>query len=457
MRSSKYIILFIAVIIATTACNKKLDVLPKNNITPDQITTESDVQALIGGTYTLMQSPYAFGEEFIFISDLLASENQVDFVGTFTNYKDVFNKQQTANNSIATLMWENAYEIISNSNTILNKIDLVSADNQDEFTGEAEFMRGVTYFMLVNYFGKPYSAGSTTSNPGVPIVLAPAYDYDSTKDKPSRASVEDVYKQAIADLTDAVNKLPESNGSIASSYSAKAFLARIYLNMGNYEMAAQMADDVIESGNYNLNSTFDKAFNNSAISPEDVFSIQQTNQSNAGTTNNGLTTFYTDNESNGGRGDAQINSGYFDYFTNSDFRGNFYYDGFSISGIEGNYTEKWSQFYKVIPVIRLSEMYLTRAEANLMKGGTPIGNATPLEDVNTVRLRSGAKKLTAASIDDIIDERFRELGFEGDRLWTLKRNKIDIDGLTYDANELVLPIPQRETDVNSNLEQNPGY
>jgi len=83
--------------------------------------------------------------------------------------------------------------------------------------------------------------------------------------------------------------------------------------------------------------------------------------------------------------------------------------------------------------------------------------ATPLEDINTVRERSNAAPLNTVTGDDFVDERFRELGFEGDRVWTLKRLQLEVDGLPYDSPKLVLPIPQREIDVNSNLEQNEGY
>jgi starch-binding outer membrane protein, SusD/RagB family len=102
-------------------------------------------------------------------------------------------------------------------------------------------------------------------------------------------------------------------------------------------------------------------------------------------------------------------------------------------------------------------MFLTRGEANLRKGGAPIGNVDPLADINKVRELSGASPLSGITGEDFVEERLRELGFEGDRLWTLKRLKLDVDGRPFNDDKLVLPIPQRETDVNSNLTQNPGY
>jgi hypothetical protein len=102
-------------------------------------------------------------------------------------------------------------------------------------------------------------------------------------------------------------------------------------------------------------------------------------------------------------------------------------------------------------------MYLIRGEANLHLGGAPIGGSTPVQDYNVVRRRSHASPQAVITINDFVEERFREFGFEGDRLFTLKRLQMDVDNMPYDDNKLVLPIPQTELDVNSNLVQNPGY
>jgi len=317
-------------------------------------------------------------------------------------------------------------------------------------------MRGITYFELVNFYSQPYSVGNTTAeNSGVPIILQPTYAYDSTV-KPSRNTIEEVYQQVITDLTDASNNLPTSaQDGRATKYAAEAFLSRVYMQMHNYEEAATMADDVINSGNYFLVSDYSKAFNNDGYSTEDIFGILQSSQSNAGTNNNGLPTFYAALPV--GRGDAQVNAGYFDYFSGNDQRAAFFYDGGSIGRFSGTYTGKYSTLYKTIPVVRIAEMYLTRGEANLRKGGEPVGGVAPDDDINVVRSARSADLINDATGLDFVDERFRELAFEGDRVWTRKRLKLQIDGLSYDDPMLVLPIPQREMDVNKNLVQNAGY
>jgi hypothetical protein len=461
MKTYRYILAALF-FISCFACNKKLDVLPQNNVT--SIEDGDDVKALLYGSYSSLQGASGFGERYIFIADLLANTDMVDYVGSFSNYRDILNKNQTRESSIATGIWTNSYLLIEDMNVVLDKLDLVNEDERDAVAAEAKFMRGVAYFELVNYFAQPYAAGSTGSNAGVPLVLEPTYIYDASKNKPSRASVEDVYQQVIKDLTDAADGLPETadNGR-ATKYAAEAFLSRVYLNMADYAKAATMADDVISSGYFNLTSTFNQAFNNPSNSPEDIFGIQNTAQSNAGTSNNGLSTFYryaydANGNGAGGRGEAQVDASYFDHFDDpNDFRAGFVSEGYSITGNGGIYTLKWLTFYRVIPVIRLAEMYLTRGEANLRKGGAPIGGVAPLKDINMVRERAGAEDLAGVNGQDFVDERFRELAFEGDRLWTLKRLKLDVGDYSYDDPKLVLPIPQREIDANSNLTQNEGY
>ena len=134
------------------------------------------------------------------------------------------------------------------------------------------------------------------------------------------------------------------------------------------------------------------------------------------------------------------------------FRSSFFTLGTSISGIKGTYANKWQKFYSEIPIIRLADMYLTRGEANFH-----LGTGTPDADINIVRARAKAGPLSGATLQDFVDERFREFAFEGDRFFTLKRLKMDVSGVPYDDPTLILPLPQAEIDVNNKLVQNDGY
>ena len=111
-------------------------------------------------------------------------------------------------------------------------------------------------------------------------------------------------------------------------------------------------------------------------------------------------------------------------------------------------------------VIRLSEMYLIRAEASVNGAGN-----TALSDLNAIRSNRGASQLSSAGAAAVALERRLELNFEGHTWFDLARTTATLnyaDGvvtrnLTSSSKEWALPIPKRETDVNANLEQNPGF
>jgi len=115
--------------------------------------------------------------------------------------------------------------------------------------------------------------------------------------------------------------------------------------------------------------------------------------------------------------------------------------------------------------IRLSEMYLIRAEANAR-----LANMTnALTDLNTIRERSNLLPLeiTANVLESIFLERRRELAFEGHLLFDIARYKKDVNrnlgciantcNLSYPSNYFILPIPASSTDLNENIQQNEGY
>jgi hypothetical protein len=446
----------IVLIMVVAACNKKLDVLPQNTVPPEQIKTADDVKAVLFGGYSTWQNANAFGEKYNTFGELLINNGDIDWEGTFETYSDLHQHTQTKSAGEIYQVWANSYQTIAIANLVLSKLDVLTGNERTQVEGEAKFLRGVTYYYLVNFFAQPYSAGNTTANPGVPLILEPVSGYDPSRDKLPRALVEAVYTQVVNDLKDASEKMSEEADNFrATKYAALAFLSRVYLSQAKYPEAAAAANEVIESGAFSLVSTFDKAFNNASNSPEDIFAIQQTSQSNSGTSNFGITTFYSSDPV--GRGEIQITPAHLAKYEAGDSRGEFFYEGGSISGSEGFLTSKWRDLYKAIPVIRLAEMYLTRAEANF-RSGTQVGPNTPSEDVNVIRDRAGLSALgTITDVNTIVKERYLELAFEGDRFFTVKRLKLSVSGIAYNDPQLVLPIPQREIDLGNALPQNPGY
>src|SRR5690606_11830721 len=121
----------------------------------------------------------------------------------------------------------------------------------------------------------------------------------------------------------------------------------------------------------------------------------------------------------------------------------------------GWFTKKWYNYFDNIPVVRLTELYLMRAECNF-RVGTSIG-ADPLDDINVLRDRAGIEELEDLTLDAILLERNKELAFEGYRLHDLARTTKNIRTIAYNSPKMVCPIPYRETSVKPALVQNPGY
>jgi starch-binding outer membrane protein, SusD/RagB family len=262
-----------------------------------------------------------------------------------------------------------------------------------------------------------------------------------------------------------------------STYVASAMLSRVYLQQGEFELAAEEANRVIESGLFALAATPLQAFNKNSIIDEYVFALKQTPTSNAGQSNYGIATFYA--SLNGtGRGDiimldqhlakyepGDLRSGIDSLFkpngdrnweaTIGDVKKMFYLG----VGANSDYvnTAKWGDANLNIPVVRLAEMYLTRAEGNFESGAAQVGPNSPQDDINVIRERAGLTDLGTVTQVDIHRERYLELCWEGFTLHDLRRWKENIASLSYDAPNLLLPIPQREMDVNDLLDQNDGY
>ncbi|MGB3798571.1 MAG: RagB/SusD family nutrient uptake outer membrane protein, partial [Lewinella sp.] len=210
--------------------------------------------------------------------------------------------------------------------------------------------------------------------------------------------------------------------------------------------ARDAADEVIQSGFYSLTPDYASAFMNGSNSTEDIFAIQVSSQDGV----NSMTTFFSVPEFGGRDGDIEIQSAHLDLYEEDDDRLSLFFERGDVT-----YTGKYNDQFANVTIIRLAEMYLIRAEGN-ERLDTEVG-ATPLEDVNRIRNRAGLDDLDEVNLDYILEDRRRELAFEGFRIHDIKRLQQSIGAFAYDAPELVYPIPARETVANPNLEQNTGY
>jgi len=460
------------VILSMLACTEKLDIQPKQSIDAETaLTSPQNIQATLVGAYLEARHTGIFGSSFNEYSELYAATNDMQFIGTYQQPREFYRKQATVTNTYVSTTWIRAYRLINKTNLLLQQdvLGLLSDSEKQRVEGEARFLRGWVVFEMTRLFGLPYEPGQANNQPGIPIILIPTNDVQDATKLP-RNSVAECYQQAIADLSSAKDLLPASNGVYASSFAASAVLARLYLQMGNYTAAATEANRVIEQGGFSLTATPLEAFNNSGMSPEDIFALQNNVASNTPW----LTVMYA--SLNGmGRGDYDIQQVFIDRFHPDDLRGmvqtdtdpgttiaevhHMYYIGVgTILNFGGINTSKWGDYYANIPLIRLAEMYLIRAEANFESGTGQVGPNTPTQDINTIRQRAQAPvHAEPVTRQQIREERYLELCWEGHRLHDLKRWKLNIGDYPYNAGNLILPIPFREMEVNDLMEQNSWY
>ncbi|WP_259016180.1 RagB/SusD family nutrient uptake outer membrane protein [Emticicia fluvialis] len=439
------------------SCDKKLDVLPTATIEETEALANSQaVEVTLIGAYDAISSSNVYGGAMQYSGDLLGAEpTEMRFAGTFVTLDELWRKTFTTTNSQTQATWLQSYNAINITNNVLSALDKVETSKKASVEGEARFIRGLVYFDLVRLWAKAWADGDPTTNLGVPLVTTPTRGITDTDYRP-RATVAAIYAQVIEDLTKAESLLPltqssekyntsESLNGFATRGAAQAILARVYMQQGKYAEARDAANKVIASKLYSLTPTFQEAFRDATNDSEVIFRIIVTDQDGA----NSLNTYYAP-ASYQGRGDIRVLSPFLNLYGAGDTRGTYF-----VRASNNTYTGKHLDQYGDVSVIRLAEVYLIRAEANL-RLGTTVG-ATPLSDVNLIRSRAGATPLTTVSVTDVLKERKLELAFEGEQIHDVKRTKGGVAGLTFSDNKLVIPIPQREIDTNKSLVQNPGY
>jgi hypothetical protein len=216
---------------------------------------------------------------------------------------------------------------------------------------------------------------------------------------------------------------------------------------GKYAEARDAANKVIQSGAREMEAAFTDVFATGGASNEVIFRIAVSDQD----ATNSMNTYFSPATFQG-RGDIRVQAKHLNLYETGDARRTFFVTTNSGSRV---FTGKFLDQYGDVPVVRLAEMHLTRAECN-QRLGTAIG-ATPAVDVNAIRARVGLAALGTVNLAAILKERHLELAFEGNNLDDIKRNKAAVGTKPFGDNLLVLPIPQREIDTNKSLVQNPGY
>lgn len=490
----------LALVTALTSCSDFLDKEPLNSIgTENFFQTESDAIAAINGAYQPLQWPKLYNFQ-LWTTDIWAGNSIVGAGGGTDGIatQDVSNFVTTTANEAALDIWRGPAPGILRCNTVIQKVPNMQINEsvKKRVIGEAKFLRGMYYFLLVRIFGD------------VPLVTVPQTPDDDLL--LPRTSKEKVYELIINDLTEAIDLLPTkqtytgSDIGRASKGAATGLLAKVYLTLGNYQKTLELCEKVNTMG-YSLNEDYTDNFNATKKNTnESLFEIQYLGKTNADFWSNDnqaswVSTFTGPRNSDfvgGSYGWNQPTQEFVNAYEAGDkrkdqtilyegcpdFDDKVYKSSYSMTGynvrkflvaksVSPDYNTNPSNF----PVLRYADVLLMQAEAlnELGRGNEAQAPATTINSggpLNRVRLRSGLANVTGLSQAQlkqrILHERRMELAFEGQRWFDLVR----VDGGQYGLNflhsigkanattkHLLMPIPQKERDANPNLSQNPGY
>lgn len=486
-------------------CNSQLDDLkPHDVLTAEALTsTVKGLQQLTTSSYAMMYLPLSISGDIgkTGLTDVVfnigeTKGNTVTFPqeyevvdGSIASTQDAFYylNSETNADGLSTAAWELSYELIVNTNTVLEAIDkradVATNATVKELKGTNLFLRAWTYFNLVRIFGRPYW-DNPEANLGVPLKLT-----SSSDDMPQRATVKECYDQIIADFKASIELLPETdapNRTLANRYAALGLLSRVYLytggsfsapNASSNQEVVDFATSVINwAGASPLPDLDETTFNQDPkLNKEFLWAYAMTNIPNSSWSNVGFN-FYP---YFGMGGEIGLSDGFLANIDQENDKRFLLYVGENDNGITttlkysgewGLKEEGWGMYsINPEPLIRVGEVYLNRAEAYVKLGK----NAEALADLNAIRVRSGLTALSGISgqalFDTIFEERARELVCEGQNGFDFFRNNltmtrnyssylsgIDITSMSPTDNRVIMPIPIREVNL-AQLKQNPGY
>ena len=474
----QYYILFAIFAMSISSCEKLLDKEPTDKLSLEDLFKEvSGAKTALAGAYKALIEEAHYQKNTMVYADLLGGN--IKFSKT-TNLRleDVFNFTQNAQESTMNETYAYLYAELNNVNNIIKYTPSAvgSATEKTKIMAEAKCLRALLHFDLVRVFARPINFTSNGGHLGIPVILKPQLFGDPS---PQRSTVAQTYEAIVGDLNDAIQAFDASNAWVLSSgskqnyftkLSAQALLSKVYLYQNDWDKAYNMADLVIKSNQYTLltEAAYVGSWTGRTPSTESIFEIalEQTFSGNS------LGSYYD-----------ITNNTYRMYAANNDVLGLYsitdvrrsasMFNPITLLGTNYFFTKKYANTGTLstpVKVLRLSEIYLIRAEAAAEKASPDFTLANA--DLNLIRKRADASvtnlNLTIKSdlIDAILLERRKELAFEGNLLYDLMRRKKDvvrvdvvaaIKNLPTTDNKLVMPFPINTINANINMFQNPGY
>lgn len=377
------------------------------------------------------------------------------------------------------------YRVIDRVNRILDALPTAIAETEadeakrDLIRGEALFLRAFSHFELFRYFCKNYDPNGL----GMPYMELPQYD---PLEVYARINMDEYFSKIQRDIQEAkpllANSLDDKNR--VNRITASGFQARIALYTRNWPDAVTYSTEYINAIPLSPRGEFAGIWTD-ANTNEVSWRLRRS-------TANRIGTFF--------RGVSAVTGGVPTLSTVSwvpsdklwnayDEANDIRFEAYLVDEPRLSNADRYSRILKKyngtgygtnnenvadIKVFRTAEMYLIRAEARA-ELGTISGANSAESDLNALRAAriDNYTNISLASLnsalDEILNERFKELALEGHRFWDLKRRERPVERLESDAPaagartlpannfRFVLPIPRWEMESNPLMVQNEGY
>ncbi|WP_218841374.1 RagB/SusD family nutrient uptake outer membrane protein [Winogradskyella costae] len=456
-----------ALFFVVTSCEDFLEEQPSTLIDADYVyTTEGGLKSGVVSLYKFERDRYDNSTEDFMGAVLMSSRGDLTFsrsgyTGLMGRYERGTSPVDQGTNFASSLFWKHFYNMANKATAIINAAETLEGlddDTRAQIISEAKFFRAHSYFYLYRMYNNIYVTTET-------ITVDNAFDVINDK-----STEQEIFALINSDLNYAIDNLDWSDtfGRVTKG-TAKHVKAKVAMWQGDWTEAKNQAISLIEEGPHGLVSSTADVFAGDRNNAESLFVIQsQDDLLGGGNTTmmnaNYVTQYFQisgieSNNDQGGRGfsrilpnlyllnllaedpnDTRDDDTYFRlkyYYTSGDRIGEQVDDYAPITDLDNpssNYTTYYQRMHPScikfaqedgneesylirgnVTVYRLAETYLIAAEAIMRSSGDP------LPYVNAVRTRAGAAPVTTVNQQTILDERARELAFEGQRWFTLKR------------------------------------
>ena len=395
----KKIIYILSIFLATgfISCDNFLDITPVGKVIP---TTATEFRALMTQAY--VSTPKSGRARTAFRSDE---------VGSFTESRSLYFEEWTwddySPDYSSDFGWRQYYQALFLINyTIENENKMTGGSKEEiaQLVGEAYAMRAYIHFMLVNLYGKPYNEENLNTK-AVPLKLN-----SNTEDAPSRNTVAEIYAAIESDIVEAGKRLNVEKWDVGFNYrftttALKAFRSRLYLYMQKWSESLNASKEVLEI-NKELVDLSQTTMPNNYQSVESIMALE-----------------YSSADINRA---IYISTDLYNLYNSNDYRRK---NRFYTSEGGGRYTVRKGGSNEYACTFRTGEIYLNAAEAACQDDN--------LIDAKDYLLQLKAKRFNATGyaeeetkveamdkdelLQEIYDERYRELAFEGHRWFDLRR------------------------------------